>query len=312
MNGLVMHIQRFSLQDGPGIRTSVFLQGCNLRCRWCHNPESWQAVPHMLFYEGRCARCGACAPLCGRGAHTLDADGHRLDVRLCAGCPGQAHCAAACPAQAMVRCGTWYTPEALLAEIERDRVFYGSDGGVTFSGGEALLQSAFLIEALRACRAAGLHTCVDTAAHVPAEVVRAVAPHSDLFLVDLKAMDAALHHALTGVRNTDILENIALLHALGKPMRIRMPLIHGTNDTPEALGAAARFLARLDTIEQIDLFPVLNHAGDKYRAMGREAERFNEDAGYDAMVARAMETMRASAPTLPPLTNLMRADNNQR
>lgn len=303
--GLVVNIQRFSLQDGPGIRTSVFLMGCNLRCRWCHNPESRPVQSHILYYTGRCMSCLACEKVCGRGAHSFSAQGHRMNLRLCADCEGQARCEAICPAQAIVQCGKWYAVDAVVKAVERDRLFYGRTGGVTFTGGEAMLQADFLLASLAACKARGLHTCVDTAAFAPQAVLREVAADTDLFLIDIKTVDTLLHEKLTGIPNDVILRNIALLDSMGKPMRIRMPLVADVNDTVEILAETARFLAQYPSIAQVDLFPVLNDANSKYRAMCLAPEVFNKGVKYEALVSRAMEIMRTACGLLPPLVNLM-------
>lgn len=171
--GLVMDVQRFSLHDGPGIRTTAFLMGCNLRCRWCHNPESWLMTQRMLFYGNRCRQCGNCVPLCPKGAHCFDAQGHHINLQLCIGCEKLEQCASCCPVEAMMVCGREYTPEELVSLLARDRIFYGEDGGVTFSGGEAMLQEEFLLHCLMLCKAQGLHICVDTAANVSQDSIRA-------------------------------------------------------------------------------------------------------------------------------------------
>lgn len=297
--GLVMNIQRFSLHDGPGIRTTAFLMGCSLRCRWCHNPESLQPRPVMMFYAGRCQRCGRCLDVCRRGAHSLAEGGHAVDLRLCADCPDQRQCAGACLSDALVLCGREYEPEELTALLARDRVFYGDTGGVTFSGGEALLQADFLRECLTLCKAKGLHTCVDTAANVPWDAVRAVAPLTDLFLVDLKAFHAPLHKRLTRSDNRLILDNIRRMDGMGYDMWIRLPLADGLNATPEELTAIADFLSGLRCVRRVDVFPVLNHAQDKYRALGLTAERFNEGVDGHELALRAIRTMQSVCGDLP-------------
>lgn len=289
--GLVMDVQRFSLHDGPGIRTTVFLMGCNLRCRWCHNPESWCMERRMMFYAGRCKQCGKCALLCPNGAHYFDAQGHRMDLSLCMGCDKLDDCAACCVAEAMAVCGREYAPEELVDLLSRDRLFYGEDGGVTFSGGEAMLQTEFLRQCLAFCKEQGLHTCVDTAANVPQEELLNVAENCDLFLIDLKAMDETRHHRLCGTGNRQILENIRLLGKLGKPMWIRIPLVDGENTLEEELCAMADFLMEMPSLQQVDLFPVMNHAQDKYRALNLASERFNEGTDGQQLVENARLTL---------------------
>ena len=211
-----------------------------------------------------------------------------MDVSRCMDCPHMDECSEACPAEAMSICGREYEPGELVDLLARDRVFYGTDGGATFSGGEALLQPEFLTACLKLCRRRALHTCVDTALDVSPEHVRRAAQYTDLFLVDLKAMDDRLHRRLCGTGNARILENIRLIDGLGVPMWVRVPLVHGENDTNEELGAMAAFLSGLKAVHKVDLFPVLNHAQDKYRALGMEAERFNENADHGAILDNAI------------------------
>ncbi|MBE5810211.1 MAG: glycyl-radical enzyme activating protein [Clostridiales bacterium] len=289
--GLVMDVQRFSLHDGPGIRTTAFLMGCNLRCRWCHNPESWLMTPRMMFYGNRCRQCGKCVPLCPKGAHHFDAEGHRVDLSFCMGCDKQALCEACCPGEAMVVCGREYTPEELVSLLARDRLFYGENGGVTFSGGEAMLQAEFLRSCLALCKGQGLHTCVDTAANVPQESILRVAEYCDLFLIDLKAMDEARHQRLCGTGNHQILENIRLLGEMRKPIWIRVPLVQGENALSEELHAMADFLMEIPSVQQVDLFPVMNHAQDKYRALNLQGGSFNLGIDGSKLVQAAMTTL---------------------
>ena len=303
--GLVMNVQRFSLHDGPGVRTTAFLMGCNLRCRWCHNPESWTMTQRMMFYSSRCRGCGRCTRLCERGAHVLDTGGHRMDVSRCEGCERLEICASACPAEAMSVCGKEYTPEELTALLCRDRIFYGRDGGVTFSGGEALMQDQFVRQCLILCKEQGLHTCVDTAANVSREKLLSVAEYCDLFLIDLKAFDPALHRKLCGAGNEEVIANIRLLGEMGKPMWIRIPLVFGENARESELRAMADFLRGIASVERVDLFPVLNHAQDKYRALGIESEVFNEDVDHQALVTQAMEWMREQSQGTLHLNRLM-------
>lgn len=289
--GLVMDVQRFSLHDGPGIRTTAFLMGCNLRYRWCHNPESWLMTQRMLFYGNRCRQCGNCVPLCPKGAHCFDAQGHHINLQLCIGCEKLEQCASCCPVEAMMVCGREYTPEELVSLLARDRIFYGEDGGVTFSGGEAMLQEEFLLHCLMLCKAQGLHICVDTAANVSQDSIRRIAALCDLFLIDLKAMDEARHQRLCGTDNRQILKNIRLLGEMGKPIWIRIPLVQSENTQPEELHSMVDFLMEIPTVQQVDLFPVMNHAQDKYRAHNLEDERFNEGTDGHLLVENARLTL---------------------
>jgi pyruvate formate lyase activating enzyme len=250
VSGVVFNIKRYAIHDGPGIRTTVFLKGCPLRCSWCHNPESIAEAPEHMFRAQRCLRCGRCIEACPSGA--LDADGRR-DSDLCRLCGA---CAAACPTGAREIAGKTTTVAEVLAEVERDRVFYDhSGGGATLSGGEPLLQVEFATALLEACRASGIHTALDTTCFAPWGVLEAVQPYVDLFLCDVKHMDSARHEELTGAPNDTILDNIRRLAAGGADIVLRVPVIPGANDSPENIGSTGAFAASLDGVEQVHLLP---------------------------------------------------------
>ena len=215
-----------------------------------------------------------------------------MDLSLCMDCNMLDRCMENCPAEAMVVCGQEYTPEALVDLLERDRLFYGEDGGVTFSGGEAMLQEDFLLRCLQLCKERGLHTCVDTAANVPSERMLRIAELCDLMLIDLKAMDSERHKRLCGTDNKQILENICLLGYAGKPMWIRIPLVSGENTQDEELCRMADFLSKIPSLKRVDLFPVMNHAQNKYRALGIKGELFNQDVDENQLTDRAMMMLR--------------------
>ena len=302
MDGMVFNIQRFSIHDGPGIRTTVFLKGCNLRCFWCHNPESLQPEPQLQVFPQKCIGCGKCLEVCPLQAHQLIASpvaatvaapdqaaetvagteitasgntatlakslsGRKIFLReRCTGC---GKCAETCYAGALVLTGKKMTVEEVVAEIEKDRPFYeNSGGGATFSGGEPLLQSDFLAEALEACRRKGIHTAVDTAGNVPWPTFRRVLPLTDLFLFDMKTADPALHRRATGVTNTRILKNLACLAAAGTRIHVRIPVIPGMNDSPEEMAAMADILAGIPGLEKVELLPFHRLGGGKYESLG--------------------------------------------
>ncbi len=268
MEGLVFDIQRFSIHDGPGIRTTVFLQGCNLRCFWCHNPESQPLGPQIQFFPDKCVGCANCVRACAHNAQLL-LGGQRLYVRdFCQAC---GRCVQECFAGALVTKARSMTVEQVLAEVERDRDYYApSKGGVTFSGGEPLLQPDFLRALLRACKSRGLHTAVDTAANVPWESLEMVLPYTNIFLVDVKAHDEELHRRGTGVSNRLILDNLARLVQGRAEVWVRIPIIPGYNDDPAELAAIADLLHGLKGLWRIELLPFHHLGAGKYESLGLE------------------------------------------
>jgi pyruvate formate lyase activating enzyme len=264
--GVVFDIQRFSLHDGPGIRTTVFLKGCPLACAWCHNPEGIAPRPEVLLVKGRCLGCGACGAVCPEAVRT---DGvvtggpggaaAPLDGARCRRCGA---CVEACPAGARRKAGREMTATEVVAEVARDRVFYEeSGGGATFSGGEPLLQFDFLLELLDGCRAERIHTTLDTCGHAPRAGLLEAAARADLVLYDLKSMDPERHRAATGVDNAGILANLRALADTGTPIWLRVPVIRGFNDDLENALATARLAAPLDSVRRVSLLP--------YHALGR-------------------------------------------
>lgn len=250
-NGWVFNIQRFSVHDGPGIRTTVFLKGCNLRCWWCHNPESWRMGTDIEVHPERCIGCLACTEVCPHGARTAQ-DGNLVFQRdLCVRC---GDCAKVCYAGAIEEIGRQTSAETIVEEALRDRAFYEeSGGGVTLSGGEPLLQPAFSREILALCKANDLSTAVDTAGCVPWSAFDAAIPYTDLFLLDIKALDPQLHRTGTVQDNALILENAAMLGRGNVPIWVRVPVVPGFNDDPSEISAIARFCADLPAVQRIEL-----------------------------------------------------------
>jgi pyruvate formate lyase activating enzyme len=281
--GLVFNIMRFSLHDGPGIRTTVFLKGCPLHCRWCHNPESQSCEPELHYFDERCIHCGDCVVACPHGA--LDAQLYNRS-ELCLRC-GQ--CVEACPSGARQIVGCWMTVEEVLAEVLKDEVFYEeSGGGITISGGEPLQQADFVEALLAACKARRLHTVLDTCGFASPDVLRRVGKHVDLFLYDLKLMNSEKHLRLTGVNNELILQNLAMLAQGGNTIRVRVPILPGFNDDEENLDALSTYLTPLG-IREIDLLPYHELGNDKYR-------RMNLSSGMENVVpptSAEMETIAA-------------------
>ncbi|MDZ7319979.1 MAG: glycyl-radical enzyme activating protein [candidate division KSB1 bacterium] len=266
LTALTFNIQQFSTEDGPGIRTTVFMKGCPLRCVWCHNPEG--ASPHLdlVWYDTRCIAARECLRVCPENALTLTPSGMVIDRKRCTVC---GKCAEQCPASALEIIGKEWTVDELLAELLKDKVFYEtSGGGITFSGGEPMMQTDFLCEILPRCKEAGLHVALDTCGAVSAERYQRVIEWIDLVLFDLKIMDDARHRAATGVGNELILNNVRLLAMRGVPMWIRTPIIPGYTDDRANIEAIARFIRdNLPTVERWDLLAYTNLGKPKYHRL---------------------------------------------
>lgn len=270
LTGTVFDIQRFSVHDGNGIRTLVFLKGCPLHCKWCQNPESMSPKPELMRLPHLCIECGKCIEKCPENVLSVTPQGcFSIERDKCTYC---GECVEYCYAGSMTIVGRYMTVEEVMGEVERDRHFYvTSNGGVTFSGGEPTMQSDFLIECLREAQSRGLHTAIETCAMVSPEVFQDVLEHTDLVLTDIKHMDSCQHKKLTGVPNEQILANVASAAAMKKQLRIRVPLIPGCNDSVENIEATAKFVSTLgSSVESLDILPYHRLGEPKWAQLDRE------------------------------------------
>ena len=267
MTGMIFDIQRFSVHDGPGIRTTVFMKGCPLRCRWCHNPEGLSGAPQVQFLREECIGCGRCG-----GERTVRA-------------------VESCPSGALKLLGAEWSAEALLEAVLADREFYEPDGGVTFSGGECLLQYEFAAHMLRLLKERGIHTAVDTCGAVPWEAIAAVLPYCDTFLYDVKAADPELHRSATGRDNAQILHNLRELSSRGADLRIRIPVIPGINDSEDEIRAIGALLVPL-TVRSVTLIPYHTLGKSKYGTLGMTPGFETEEAVTGSRLRELQELLR--------------------
>lgn len=271
VKGLVLEIQKLSTEDGPGIRTSVFLKGCPLTCDWCHNPESIPTKPGIQWFEAKCIGCKTCVEICPEKALRFDVKGLHIDREKCSIC---GKCAEECPSTALQIFGLEWSVTALLHEVEKDRAYYEkSGGGVTISGGEPTMQIDFVIKFLQRCKEKGLMTAFDTCGYTSLRNLERILPFVDLFLYDLKEIDSVKHKTFTSVPNESILQNCVWLAQKlsddGKELWIRTPIIPQYTATEENVRGIAKFIVDelKNKIERWDLLTFNNLATDKYQRM---------------------------------------------
>ena len=262
MKANIFDIQRNSFVDGPGIRTTVFFKGCNLNCKWCHNPESQRSSSEMMFYRDKCIGCGKCAEVC------------QNQLQSCTLC---GKCALYCPVDARQICGREYTIDEVISEVARDKRFYdASGGGVTCSGGECMLQIDFLCELLTKCKENGIKTAVDTAGNLPWEYFERIIPYTDIFLYDVKCYSDELHREGVGVSNERILSNLQRLAGeFSGEIIIRIPLIPSFNDSIDELMKIKAFLGEIN-LRKVELMPYHKMGEHKYAAIGKTATVYAE------------------------------------
>lgn len=265
LEGTVFNIQRYSLHDGPGIRTIPFLKGCPLACKWCSNPESQKPQPEIMYQKSNCIHCGKCFEACRYGALSKE-NPYMVDRDRCVACGA---CAEVCPTNALVLKGKKMTVWEVIHELQKDENIYRrSDGGITLSGGESLSQPKFTRELLRACKERGWHTAIETTGMTTKEIIESIMPFVDLALTDIKIIDPSIHKNVTGVDNQIILENVIRISNLTKTI-VRIPVIPNVNDNIEAIRAIAEFTKLMKNINEIHLLPYHNFGENKYNLLGR-------------------------------------------
>ena len=265
VSGIVFDIQRYSLHDGPGLRTNVFLKGCALSCRWCSNPEARQPRPEIAFFEKTCFLCGDCVPICSEAAILLDDHAVTWDRSKCNQC---GRCAEICLAHAFSLIGKEMTAGAVVAQALRDVAFYSGHGGLTLTGGEPTLQSEFAEAILRLSKDEGLHTAIETCGAARWENLNRLLPYLDLVLFDLKHVDQEVHQQFTGASNAIILDNLRQTAQAGANLVVRVPLIPGFNADRASLAGIAEFVQSLKVVREIHVLAYHTLGKAKYHALG--------------------------------------------
>ena len=284
MKATVFEIKRFAVHDGDGIRTTVFLKGCPLRCAWCHNPEGLSREPELAYYRHKCVGCGECVSVCETGAHRMENGEHIYDRNLCTAC---GKCAKVCLGDALTLYGKEMSTSELLPMLLEDKEFYdNSGGGVTLSGGECLMQADFCRELLSLLKDNGVNTAVDTCGFVSREVLDKVMPYTDVFLYDIKAIDSDVHKKCTARPSEPIIENIRYLSSRGASVEVRIPFVPGYNDGE--IEKIADLLSEIKTLVKVRVLPYHNYAGSKYSALdmvNTSPERLPTDSEMEAAKA---------------------------
>jgi pyruvate formate lyase activating enzyme len=296
--GTVFDIQTYSLHDGPGIRTLVFLKGCPLACVWCQNPESQHRQPEVLLYSEKCTGCGLCVPVCPNQAIQVTRGKSHTKRNLCQGC---GKCTAACLNEARILAGRTISAEEVFREVKKDEIFYKrSGGGVTLSGGEPLAQAEFSVSILQLCKQAGLHTAIETAGMAEWETFKQVLEYVDLVLYDIKHMDSVAHQKYTGVPNYLILENVKRIRKeFAIPIAARIPIIPGYNADLKNVEATARFIAaELGPATKVNLLAYHRLGETKYNCLEKEGGGISISPPMEEQIAGIQKTMEAFGLTV--------------
>lgn len=266
MKARIFEIKRFAVHDGDGIRTTLFLKGCSLKCLWCHNPEGIDFKPQLAYYADKCISCEECVNVCNAGAHQMSPNGHVFDRSLCVSC---GMCDNVCLGNALTFYGRNMSVDDLMPKLLEDREFYeNSGGGVTLSGGECLCQADFCAELLKRLKAENIHTAVDTCGNVSRDAIDKVMPYTDIFLYDIKAFDEDVHIKCTGYSNKIILDNLRYIDSCGKQIEIRIPYVPEYNE--DQIDKIGRLLSELKNITKVKVLPYHNYAGSKYKSLDME------------------------------------------